>query len=174
MAEACFTARVTTRAQFKGDILKLNLQKNDNGRYQHEEIVTFVNVMHRVIKLSYNPSNPGNGMMKLLDSITSVLPSEILAINSNDVATIATILATSTHEAAAGTAALVPGAARITFTITTRTEAQDEANHLNLNCQAFIGAKSCAATAITDKVGSDVINIVLRTANVDNFKGINE
>ena len=113
-------------------------------------------------------------MMNLLDSSTGVPPSAILAIYSNNVATIATVIATSTRKAAAATATLRPGASRIAPTITTRTEAQDEANHLNLNCQAFIGAKSCAATAITDKVGSNVINIVLRTANVDNFKGINE
>ena len=44
-------------------------------------------------------------------------------------------------EVAAATAALGPGAARISMTITTRTEAQGKANRLNLNFQAIIGAK---------------------------------
>ena len=111
-------------------------------------------------------------MTKLLNSITSVPPSAIPAINSNDVATITTVLATATCKAAAATAALSPGAAQIAPTITTRMKAQDEANHLNFNYQSVIGAKEGSATAITDKFVSDVNDIVLCTVNRDDFKVI--
>ena len=113
-------------------------------------------------------------MMNLLDSSTGVPPSAILAIYSNNVATIATVIATSTRKAAAATATLRPGASRIAPTITTRTEAQDESNRLNLNCQAGISAKEGTATAVTDNVGSDVTDIVIRKVNGDNFKGIDD
>ena len=149
-------------------------KKNDNGQYQHNNIVTFINAIRRVLKTSYNMSNPCNGMLKLIDSSTGVPLIAIFTINSNDVATIATTLTTDTHEAAAITAALGPGAARITPTITTSTEDQYEANRLNLNCQAVIGAQEGATTAITYKVGSDVTNIVLRTVNGYDFKGIDD
>ena len=174
MAEACFTAHGTTQAQVKEDILKLALQKNHNGQYQHDYIITFVDALGQVLKTSYNPSDLGNGMMKLIDSSTGVPLSEISTIKSNYVATITTFLAASTCEAATVTAVLGPGAARIAPTITTRTEAQDEANRLNLNCQGVIGAKEGSATAITYKVGSDVSNIVLRTVNGDYFKVIDD
>ena len=148
--------------------------KNENGQYQHDNIFTFVNAVRRVLKTSYNPSNPGNGMMKLLNSSTGVPLSAVLAIKSNNVATIATALATSTLEAVSATTALVPGAACIAPIITTCTEYQDEANCLNLNCQAVVVAKEGPATSITDKVGSNVTDIVLRTVNEEDFKGIDD
>ena len=174
MEEACSTVRATTRAQVQENILKLTLQNNDNGKYQHDDIITFVNAVRRVLKALYNPSDPGNGMMKLLKSSTGSPPIAISAIDSNDVATIATVLATVTREAAVANAALGPGAAHIAPTITTRTESQDKANRLNLNFQAVIGAKEGAATAITEKVVSDVTNIVLRTVNGNDFKRIDD
>ena len=113
-------------------------------------------------------------MMKLLNSSTGVPPSAILAIKSNNVATIANVLATATREAAAATAALGPGAARTVPAIATCTESQDEANRLNLNCQAVIGAKEGAATAITDRVGRDITNIVLSKVNGNDFNGVDD
>ena len=144
-----------------------------NGKYQHDNIITFGNAVRRVLKTFYNPSNPGNSMMKLLNSSTGVPTSTISGINFNSVSTIATVLATATRKAAAATAALGPGAAYIAPTITTRKEAQDEANRLNLNCQAVIGAKEGSVTAITDNVGSDVTDIVLSMVNGDDFRVIN-
>ena len=111
-------------------------------------------------------------MMNLLDSSTGKPPSAISEIKSNNVAAIVSVLATATYEAASTTAALVPGAAHIAPTITTCMESQDEANCLNLNCQAVIGTKEGAASAITDKVDSNVTNIVLHTVNGDEFKEI--
>ena len=113
-------------------------------------------------------------MMKLLDSSTDAPPIAILEIKSNDVAAITTVLAAATREAAAATMALGPGAARITPTIITRTEAQDEANRLNLNLQAVIGAKEGASTVITDKVCSNVTKIALCTVNGDDIKRIDD
>ena len=99
-------------------------------------------------------------MMNLLDSSTGAPLSANSEIKSNNVANIATVLATSTREAALATASLGPGADRIAPTITTRMEAQDEANRLNLNFQAVIGAREGTTTSMTDKVFSDVADIV--------------
>ena len=98
MAYSCFTVRTTTRAQVKEDILKLTLRKHYNGQYQHDNIVTFANAVLRILKTSYNPSDPGNGMMKLIDSSTGVPPSAILTIKSNNMATISTVLTTATRD----------------------------------------------------------------------------
>ena len=112
--------------------------------------------------------------MKLLDSSNGAPPRAISEIKSNDVSTITNVLATATRKVAAVTAALGPSTALIATTIKTRTEAQDEDNHININCQAVIGAEEGATTAITDKVGRYVTDIVLRTASGNDFKGIED
>ncbi len=58
--------------------------------------------------------------------------------------------------------------------ITTQTEAQEEANQLNIINQLVIGAKEGVVKAITKLVGSDVTNTILRTANGSNHKSIDE
>ena len=93
----------------------------------------FANAVCRVLNTLYNTSVLGNDIMKMPNSSNGVPRRAISEINSNNVATIATVLATATREAAVATAPLVPGAACIVPTITTCTEAQHKANHLNLN-----------------------------------------
>ena len=67
MAEACFTARSSTRNQVKEEIAKLTLVTNGQGQYQHNDIVTLIKGVQRVLKSPFNPSNPGNGMVILLE-----------------------------------------------------------------------------------------------------------
>jgi hypothetical protein len=57
--------------------------------------------------------------------------------------------------------------------ITTRSDAQ-EADRINLLNQAVIGAKDGAAEAITNKVGSDITDTMLKTADGSNFKGVDD
>ena len=57
--------------------------------------------------------------------------------------------------------------------ITSRVEAQEEANQLNVINQLVIGAKEGVVKAITKLVGSNVTNAILRTANGSNHKSVN-
>ena len=53
----------------------------------------FVVGLRRVLKMTYNPSEPGCGMEMLLQSSTDgVNPSALSAIKSTDVTTIATVI----------------------------------------------------------------------------------
>jgi hypothetical protein len=58
-------------------------------------------------------------------------------------------------------------------TFTTQTEAQEEANQLNVINQSVIGAKEGVIKAVSKLVGSDITNAILRTADGSNHKSIN-
>jgi hypothetical protein len=93
----------------------------------------------------------------------------IVKIKSTTIATTKTLLNKSKHSSAAATAANTSGA-----TINSCSNTQDEANHLNLIHQAMSGAKEGTTKAITTKVGTDVMNAILNTANGSNFKSIDD
>ena len=58
-------------------------------------------------------------------------------------------------------------------TFTTLTEAQEEANRLNVTNQSVIGAKEGVVKAVSKLVGSDITNTILQTPNGSNHKSIN-
>ncbi len=70
--------------------------------------------------------------------------------------------------------ALKASSTRITPTITSRLEAQEEADHLNVINQSVIGAKEGVVKAVTKSVGSNITDAVLRTANGSNHKSIDD
>ncbi len=78
MAEACYTARVTTKQQVLEGINKLTLHTNEHGQYTHDAILLIQKGIQRVLVSQFNPSDPGKGMVKLLDNgdniLTRVLP----------------------------------------------------------------------------------------------------
>jgi hypothetical protein len=57
-------------------------------------------------------------------------------------------------------------------TFTTRTEAQEEANRLNVINQSVIGAKEGVVEAVSKLVGSDITDAILRTADGSDHKRI--
>ncbi len=57
-----------------------------------------------------------------------------------------------------------------TFTI--QTEAQEEANQLNIINQLVIGAKEGVVEALSKLVGSNITDAILRMANGSNHKSI--
>ncbi len=95
MADACFTARATTREHVRDSIAKLVLPKNASRQYNHEDITTFFTAVACILKSTFNPANPGNGMAQLLVSSTATPPSLLSTIKSMDVATVASVLAAS-------------------------------------------------------------------------------
>ncbi len=58
----------------------------------------------------------------------------------------------------------------ITPAITLCSEAQEEANRLNVNNQSVIGAKEGVVKALTELLGSNITDAVLQTANGSNHK----
>jgi predicted transcriptional regulator len=59
-------------------------------------------------------------------------------------------------------------------TFTTRTEAQEEADRLNVINQSVIGTKEGIVEAVSKPVGSDITDAILRTADGSDFKSIDD
>jgi hypothetical protein len=68
MAEACYTARATTKQQVLDGIKKLTLQTNESGQYTHDAILLLQKGIRRVLQSQFNPSDPGKGMEKLVNT----------------------------------------------------------------------------------------------------------
>ncbi len=73
MAEACYTARATTKQQVLDGIDKLTLQTNEHGQYTHDAILLLQKGIQRVLVSQFNPSDPGKGMVKLLGDGDNIL-----------------------------------------------------------------------------------------------------
>ncbi len=73
MAEACYTARATTNQQVINGINKLSLQTNEHGQYTHDAILLLQKGIQHVLISQFNPSDPGKGMVKLLDDGDNIL-----------------------------------------------------------------------------------------------------
>jgi hypothetical protein len=118
MAEACYTARATTKQQVIEGIGKLALQTNKHGQYTHNAILLLQKGIRRVLVSQFNPSNPGKGMEKLLKDGTNLL---------TNVKWTEAITVTSVLKAAKARADAAPKAssAMITPTITSQSEAQE-------------------------------------------------
>ncbi len=73
MVEACYMALATTKQQVLDGINKLTLQTNKHGQYTHNDILLIQKGIQRVLVCQFNPSNPGKGMVKLLDDGDNIL-----------------------------------------------------------------------------------------------------
>ena len=73
MADACYTARATTKQQVLDGINKLTLHANEHGQYTHDAILLIQKGIQRILISQFNPSDPGKGMVKLLDDRDNIL-----------------------------------------------------------------------------------------------------
>ncbi len=73
IAEVCYTARATTKQQVLDGINKLTLQTNEHGQYTHDAILLIQKGIQHVLVSQFNPSDPGKGMVKLLDDGDNIL-----------------------------------------------------------------------------------------------------
>jgi hypothetical protein len=158
MAEACYTTRATTKQQVLDGINKLTLQTNKHGQYTHNAILLLQKCVQQVLISQFNPSDPGNGMLKLLDNGANILTQ----VKSTDAITAGSVLKMAKKRADELTTTT---GKTILPTFTTQTEAQEEANRLNVINQSVIGAKEGVVKALTKLVGSDITNAILRTTN---------
>ena len=67
MTDGCYTARVTTKQQVLDGINKLTLQTNKHGQYTYDAILLLQKGIQCILQSQFNLSDPGNGMVKLLD-----------------------------------------------------------------------------------------------------------
>ena len=167
MAEACYTARATTKQQVLDGINKLSIQTNEHGQYTHDAILLLQKGIQRVLISQFNPSDPGKGMVKLLDDGDNILT----RIQSTDAITAGSVLKSAKKRA--DDLSTTTGKT-ILPTFTTRTEAQEEADRLNIVNQSVIGAKEGVVEALSKLVGTDITDAILRTADGSDFKSIDD
>jgi hypothetical protein len=165
MAEVCYMARAITKQQVIKGIGKLALQTNKHGQYTHDTILLLQKGIRRILVSQFNPSNPGKGMEKLLEDGMNLLAN----VKLTDA-----IMANSVLKAAKARADVASKASstRITPTITSQSEAQEEADRLNVINQLVISTKEGVVEAVMKLVGSDITDAVLRTANGRDHKSI--
>jgi hypothetical protein len=124
MLEACYTAWATIKQQVLNRVNKLTLQTNEHGQYMHDVILLLQQGIRCVLISQINPSNPGKGMEKLLgdgDNLLTLVKSTDAITRSymnNKAKNSADKLTVSTNKTA------LPS-------ITSRAEAQEEADRLN-------------------------------------------
>ena len=167
MSDACYTARPTNRANTIERVDKLHLEINESGQYPHDAIEGFFKSLDRELAGMFNPLDTGRGMAGLL----AATPNNINNIKSNDIFTADIILRESKAEAARITQQT---GATATPTITTRADAQEEADRRNQAYQAVIGVKEGVTEAIVKKVGKDVTDPILRDINGKDYKSIDD
>jgi hypothetical protein len=165
MVEACYTARATAKQQVIKGIGKLTLQTNEHGQYMHDAILLLQKGICCVLVSQFNPSDPGKGMAKLLEDRSNLLAN----VKSTNTITANLVLKAAKNKADAASKA---ASTTIAPAIISRSEAQEEADPLNVINQSVIGAKEGVVEAVTKLVGSDITNAVLQTANGSNHKSI--
>jgi hypothetical protein len=154
MAEACYMARATTKQQVLNGINKLTLQTNKHGQYTHDAILLIQKGIQRILVGQFNPSDPGKGMVKILDDGNNILT----RVKLTDA-----IMAGSVIKAAKKKADKLLTMTGITVlpTFTAQTEAQEEADRLNVINQSVIGAKEGVVEAVLKLVGSNITDAIL-------------
>ena len=102
MSEEYFTARTATREHVQGEIAALSLPKTADGRYNFDEVRSFMEEVKRVLGETINPLDPENGMSGLLRSSKAATnPSLVAAIRSTHVETAKSVLEAAKKKAAA-------------------------------------------------------------------------
>jgi hypothetical protein len=115
----------------------------------------------------FNQSNPGKGMEKLLDNSDNLLT----LVKSTDAITAGSVTKDVKKQADELTNTT---SKTILPTITSQTEAQEEANQLSIINQLVISAKEGIVQAITKLVGSDITDAILQTADRSDHKSIDD
>jgi hypothetical protein len=167
MAEACYTARATTKQQVLDKINKLTLQTNEHGQYMHDAILLIQKGIQRVLVSQFNPSDPGTGMVKLLDNGNNIL-TRVQSTNAIKAGSVLKLAKKRADEL------LTTTGKTVLPTFTTQMEAQEKANQLNVINQSVIGAKEGIVKAVSKLVSSNITDAILQTADGSNHKSINE
>lgn len=139
----------------------------DGNQYDHNTAVKYIANVERVCRNSYNQLDSDNGMAKLLEDTKNAINS----IKSTTVYTADDVLAQSKAEAKK-----ISAAQNITAApkYNTRADAQEHADRLNVYSQAVVGYKEGVVEALTNAVGSDVLNAALIDVDGTSPKGLDD
>ena len=165
------TTRRASKADFREKVERLHLPRNASGQYHHDDLASFILALHRELKGQMNPGVDGPGMEGLLRSSTDAQnPSAIAAIKTSNVATIETILKASRDEADSRSTETN----KVEPEITLRNEAREEAEAHNIAMQAILGVKEGVAEGLATKLGRNVTDGVLLTADSAHYKSVDD
>ena len=167
MAEACYMAWATTKQQVLDGINKLTLQTNKHGQYTYDAILLLQKYIQCVLVSQFNPSDPGKGTVNLLGDGDNILT----RVQSTDV-----ILAGSVLKSAKKRADELSTTTGKTIlpTFNTQTEAQEEANQLNVINQSVIGTKEGVVETVSKLVSRHITDAILRTPDGSDHKSIDD
>jgi hypothetical protein len=132
----------------------------------HDAILLLQKGIQRILVSQFNPSDPGKCMVKLLNDGDNILT----RVKSTNAITAGSIIKAEKKRA---DNFLAMTGKTVLPTFTARTEAQQEANQLNVINQLVIGAKEGNVEALLKLVGSNITDAILRTANGSDHKSIN-
>ena len=170
MADAAVTARYAAKTLMLELLTKHELPSTATGQYNVESATRWIAAMERDLREFYVPGGSRNndGVLQLCNA-----GSDLANIKSTDIHTVASVLQHHKDLASRKTLASTTGT---TYQpeITTRTDANDEAERINTRVQTVIGVKEAIAEAITKTFGKHVTNAVLRTADATDFKSVND
>ena len=138
-------------------------QTNKNGQYTHDAILLLQKGIQCVLQSQFNPSNPGKGIKKLLDTGDN----QLTLVKATDAITARSVIKNAKPHAET---LLDSSGKTVLPIITTLAEAQEEAGLLNGINQSVIGTKEGAVEALTKLVGSNVTDAILRTDDVSDHK----
>jgi hypothetical protein len=110
--------------------------------------------IQRVLVSQLNPSDPGKGMIRLLNDGDNILTQ----VQSTDAITAGSVLKSAKKRVDEFSTTT---GKTILPTFTTRTEAHEEADQLNVINQSVIGAKEGVVKAVSKLVSSDITNAIL-------------
>jgi len=160
MSNAVWSARHENKINTIEQLKKIKLNTDDAGQYQHNDVIKFIEQLKQVAKEQFNPLDKTNGMSKLFDKNQNT----INTITTQDAYDYKDILKKSRDEAFKASTKEIT----VKPDITTRQEAQDEADILNQIYQAVLGVKEGFKEKICDSGGTDALSLVLQQADGQN------
>jgi hypothetical protein len=138
----------------------ISLPTDDNGHYQHDDVIKYIEQLKQAAKDIFNPLDKINGMSKLFHQVTN----KINSITLHDVYDWRDIIAKSKKEAKDKTDRSTSGTVYLPD-ITSRSDAQEEADRLNQFNQAVLGVKEGFKETICKASGTDALTSVIQQAD---------
>ena len=149
-----------------------NLKKNNNGLYNHEDIVKVRETIEGKLNKVFLDHDTGLGMIRLLDDDDNA----INLVKTNQMISADSVINNAKKEAMTATAAACKkdkNADEVKATIMTREEAKREAKQQNITSQTIVGTNEGIIEVLKHMVGGDILDTVTKTANASRDKSIN-
>jgi len=160
MSDEVWSARCKNKKNTVEQLKKITLNTDNAGQYQHDDVIKFIEQLKQVAKEQFNPLDKNNGMSKLFDKNRNTINN----ITTKDAYDYKDILKKSKDEASKASTK----ESTVKPDITTRQEAQDEADRLNQIYQAVLGIKEGFKDKLCKSGGTNALSSVLQQADGQN------